>query len=66
METKENLLQLIKQKREEMMEISNIHGVASEVTLKCSQELDELIIRYQRLTRKNKFHDYDRKVKRQG
>ena len=51
MKTKDDLLYMIKQKREQMLDIASIYGICSEATLKCSQELDALIVRYQRLTK---------------
>ncbi|TFJ91520.1 aspartyl-phosphate phosphatase Spo0E family protein [Lentibacillus salicampi] len=47
--TQENLLKKIKQKREQMLEIAEIYGIGNEKTLKYSQELDILIVKYQRL-----------------
>jgi len=48
METKEDLLRLIKKKREQMLKIACIHGISSEATIKSSQELDKLIVKYQK------------------
>ncbi len=33
----------IERKREQMLEIAKIHGISSEETIKCSQELDRLL-----------------------
>ncbi|WP_234031489.1 aspartyl-phosphate phosphatase Spo0E family protein [Lentibacillus cibarius] len=47
-DTPEMLFQVIKQKRKQMIETANIQGMESADTLKCSQELDVLILKYQR------------------
>lgn len=49
--TKEYLLEMINQKRETMIQTAAIFGMSSENTLLCSQELDELIVKYQRMTK---------------
>lgn len=48
-EEKEYLLKTINQKREEMVKIGELFGLTSERTLESSQELDELIIKYQKM-----------------
>lgn len=49
--TKEYLLELINHKRETMIQTAAIFGMSSENTLLCSQELDQLIVKYQRMTK---------------
>lgn len=44
------LMSEIQNKREEMLLLANKFGHTDGVTIKCSQELDELIYQYQRLT----------------
>ncbi|WLR53001.1 aspartyl-phosphate phosphatase Spo0E family protein [Bacillus tianshenii] len=41
------LLEQIEDKRKEMLEAAKTTGFLSDLTLKCSQELDELLNRYQ-------------------
>ncbi|WP_461183820.1 aspartyl-phosphate phosphatase Spo0E family protein [Virgibacillus kimchii] len=43
---------MIEDKKEEMLRFSKEHGINSEETLNCSQELDELILQYQMQARK--------------
>lgn len=45
----ERLMQLINNKRNEMVKTAENFGTNSEKTLECSQELDTLIVQYQRL-----------------
>lgn len=47
--TTEHLLQLINNKRKIMLATAEKYGTDSGNTLKCSQELDALILNYQRL-----------------
>lgn len=47
--TPEYLLQLISSKRKIMLKTAEKFGTSSEKTLECSQELDALIVKYQRL-----------------
>ncbi|TRM10667.1 aspartyl-phosphate phosphatase Spo0E family protein [Lentibacillus cibarius] len=44
----EQLVEMINQHRKWMLESANIYGMGSEKTLKISQELDELILVYQK------------------
>ncbi|MRX73850.1 Spo0E family sporulation regulatory protein-aspartic acid phosphatase [Bacillus lacus] len=46
---KENLLEMIYEKRQEMIKTASIEGYSSIETVKYSQELDELLNRYQQL-----------------
>ncbi len=48
----EKLLKNISSKRIEMISVAEIEGFTSERTIKVSQELDELIIQYQKLSYK--------------
>lgn len=45
----DQLLLLIKEKRDNMMAIANKTGYISEQTVKCSQDLDKLIYQYQEM-----------------
>ncbi|WP_164670240.1 aspartyl-phosphate phosphatase Spo0E family protein [Virgibacillus doumboii] len=47
---KVNLTHLIEQKREQMFKTAATHGMNHQLTLKCSQELDKLILEYQKLS----------------
>ena len=49
---KENLRKEISLKREEMIKVALERGMQSEYTIRISQELDELIVEYQRLISK--------------
>ena len=42
------MLDIIKEKQSELVECALLHGMNSETTIKCSQELDKLIIMYQK------------------
>ncbi|MCE7792785.1 aspartyl-phosphate phosphatase Spo0E family protein [Salipaludibacillus sp. CUR1] len=42
------MLKEISEKREELMNLALKHGLNSEVTINCSQELDQLIIIFQK------------------
>lgn len=46
---KAKLLETINDKREEMIEIANREGFTSEIVIKCSQDLDMLLNKYQYL-----------------
>lgn len=48
-EEKEILLSSIKQKREKLVKTALMYGMLNRLTLKCSEELDELIVKYQKL-----------------
>ncbi|WP_106496155.1 aspartyl-phosphate phosphatase Spo0E family protein [Lentibacillus sp. Marseille-P4043] len=50
-ETTGYLLKLINRKRKMMVKAAKKFGIDSKKTLKCSQELDELIIKYQRMVK---------------
>ncbi|WP_100012300.1 aspartyl-phosphate phosphatase Spo0E family protein [Lentibacillus sediminis] len=50
---KDSLSQIIEEKRKEMLDTANIFGMSNARTLKHSQDLDELILEYQRLTSKD-------------
>lgn len=43
------LLQSINEKRDEMLITANKYGLQSDKTIKCSQDLDQLILKYQKL-----------------
>ncbi len=45
----DQLLLLIKEKRDNMMAVANNTGYISEQTVKCSQDLDKLIYQYQEM-----------------
>ncbi len=46
---KKSLLELIDNKREEMIETANREGYTSEVAVRCSQDLDLLLNEYQQM-----------------
>ncbi|WP_171046307.1 aspartyl-phosphate phosphatase Spo0E family protein [Lentibacillus cibarius] len=46
----EHLVQMINQHRNLMLETAKVYGMGSEKTLNISQELDELILAYQKAT----------------
>ncbi|MBU7591833.1 aspartyl-phosphate phosphatase Spo0E family protein [Metabacillus halosaccharovorans] len=46
---KKSLLELINNKREEMIETANREGYTSVLAVQCSQDLDKLLNEYQRL-----------------
>jgi stage 0 sporulation regulatory protein len=48
------LLTEIQQKREKMIETSRKNGMASQETIRCSQELDQLIFEYQCFIKREK------------
>jgi len=54
-DAKEELLHWIKRKQEEMIEIGTAKGISHKETLQCSQELDDLLTSYQRLTSVNQL-----------
>lgn len=54
-DAKEELLHWIKRKQEEMIEIGTSKGISHKETLQCSQELDDLLTSYQRLTSVNQL-----------
>ncbi|MFC4557952.1 aspartyl-phosphate phosphatase Spo0E family protein [Virgibacillus kekensis] len=43
-----NLQEVIYMKRKKLVKTADKHGIASKDTLKCSQELDKLIVEYQK------------------
>ena len=43
-----NLLTQIERKRKEMLKTANKHGLSSNQTIKCSQDLDKLLNKFQR------------------
>ncbi|WP_082380902.1 aspartyl-phosphate phosphatase Spo0E family protein [Bacillus sp. CHD6a] len=45
----DQLLLLIKEKRDTMIAVANKTGYVSEQTVKCSQDLDKLIYKYQEI-----------------
>ncbi|MEH7107098.1 MULTISPECIES: aspartyl-phosphate phosphatase Spo0E family protein [Bacillaceae] len=47
--THSDMIEEIKVKREQMIESANALGFTSEETIRCSQELDELINEYHRM-----------------
>lgn len=49
--------ELIKQKREQMIQIAQEYGFTNEKTLKSSQELDNLLNKYQRFFRRPKIRE---------
>ncbi|WP_059173738.1 aspartyl-phosphate phosphatase Spo0E family protein [Bacillus sp. FJAT-27445] len=44
------LLEEIQKKRKVMIELANKNGLTSEMTIQCSQELDDIIVAYQKAT----------------
>ncbi|WP_085994135.1 aspartyl-phosphate phosphatase Spo0E family protein [Oceanobacillus senegalensis] len=50
-ETMGELMELINHKRNVMLKVAKQYGIGSKITLKYSQELDDLIIKYQRIVR---------------
>jgi stage 0 sporulation regulatory protein len=50
----ENLLILIKEKRDSMIVLANKTGYISDQTIKCSQDLDKLIYEYQKMSYQKK------------
>jgi len=65
---KKLLLELIHFKRKEMIEAADKEGYTSQLTIKCSQELDVLLNDYDQLLREKeqtlirKFEDYIRMI----
>lgn len=53
-----NMLSCINKKRKEMVGLAETYGYTDEHTLKCSQELDELINEFYRLTGKKKYRNF--------
>ncbi|MGJ9458489.1 Spo0E family sporulation regulatory protein-aspartic acid phosphatase [Oceanobacillus sp. CF4.6] len=49
-ETKVNLIEKINQKKETLLKTAEVYGISSENTIECSQELDKLIVEYQKIT----------------
>jgi hypothetical protein len=47
--SEKKLLELIDNKRKEMVEAVKVFGLENEKSIKISQELDQLIIKYQKL-----------------
>ena len=45
----------IQQKRKDMIDLVNQKGISSDDTIKCSQELDQLIYQYQYFFRKKRI-----------
>jgi hypothetical protein len=43
------MLKLIEYKRQEMLDIAEKHGRTNDLTIRSSEELDKLILEYQRL-----------------
>jgi stage 0 sporulation regulatory protein len=56
--TKREMEEQIKKKREQMIEIAKQYGFTNEKTLKSSQELDNLLNKYQRFFRIPKIREY--------
>jgi stage 0 sporulation regulatory protein len=56
--TKREMEEQIRKKREQMIEIAKQHGFTNEKTLKSSQELDNLLNKYQRFFRSPKIREY--------
>ena len=50
----EQLVEAISQKRDEMIKIGMAKGLLSEETINCSQELDKLLNKYNRLLSESK------------
>jgi stage 0 sporulation regulatory protein len=46
----------IQQKRKDMIDLVNQKGISSDDTIRCSQELDQLIYQYQYFFRKERIH----------
>ncbi|GGE32471.1 hypothetical protein GCM10011391_08950 [Pullulanibacillus camelliae] len=42
------LFEAIEQKRQQLIHTASLHGISSAKTIKCSKELDKLIITYQK------------------
>jgi stage 0 sporulation regulatory protein len=61
---KAKLLETINNKRDEMIDIANREGYTSDAVVKCSQELDMLLNKYQQIVLEEKeittgpFHDF--------
>ncbi|MFD1362811.1 Spo0E family sporulation regulatory protein-aspartic acid phosphatase [Lentibacillus salinarum] len=47
-QTLSHLSHIIEQKREQMLSVASKYGMENEKTLECSQELDKLILEYQK------------------
>jgi stage 0 sporulation regulatory protein len=56
------MLAEIQQKREKMIEAAKKNGLASEETIRCSQELDTLIYKYQCAIKKEQEHKKKMKI----
>lgn len=56
------MLAEIQQKREKMIEAAKKNGLASEETIRCSQELDKLIYEYQCAIKKEQEHKKRMKI----
>lgn len=48
---KKCLIDIIYQKRKQMLKVAEIYGLGSKNTLEYSQELDEMIVKYQLIER---------------
>ncbi|WP_071395520.1 aspartyl-phosphate phosphatase Spo0E family protein [Bacillus tuaregi] len=58
---KKTILAEIQKKREKMIELAHEKGLTNNDTIKCSQELDQLIYQYQSSFRKNRRQRGERK-----
>ncbi len=54
----EYMIANINKKRKEMMRLAKTYGFTDEHTLKCSQELDELINEYHRMKYEKKYKNF--------
>lgn len=54
----DHLLVEIQNKREKMIESAILNGFTNDDTIRCSQELDKLIIEYQRSVQKDLYNPY--------
>ncbi|WP_256241220.1 aspartyl-phosphate phosphatase Spo0E family protein [Bacillus sp. V3B] len=61
--TNKTILAEIQKKRENMIDLVHKKGLANDDTIKCSQELDQLIYQYQLLFHRTQEQKGDRKIK---
>jgi stage 0 sporulation regulatory protein len=61
----QKLLADIQRKREEMLDIAKNSGLNSDMTIRCSQELDNLILIYQYMLIENQRHRNNIKKRKQ-
>ncbi|NHM29571.1 aspartyl-phosphate phosphatase Spo0E family protein [Bacillus sp. C11] len=51
------MLSEINSKRDEMIKVGMNYGFTDEKTIKCSQEIDQLIFKYQQASQQSSFED---------